>query len=334
MSRKVPTLVMAVVLALGAATPLRAIELSHYFAGLPNIDDFFLPAPEVGQVIYGQYNLYYETDTFRNSKGKKVKSITIKGPLGNPRTIKVDPNVDNFIIAPLLMWAPDWEILGARYGAFAILPVGNPSIAADLETEIGLGRKIDESSWGVGDLFLQPLWLQWSDKRLDVTAAYGINAPTGKYDAGDADNVGLGFWEHQIQSALRVHLDEAKTFSVVVAGTAEFGHNKEDVDVVPGSHATLNWGVRKNFLNDWLQVAAVGYDTWQITNDHGSDAGPQEKRVKDQVHAAGVQVGIPKFGLAFKYLHEFEAEDRFEGQMFTLFFALPLDPVIAWVQGA
>ena len=46
------------------------------------------------------------------------------------------------------------------------------------------------------------------------------------------------------------------------------------------------------------------------------------------MHAAGVQLGIPKYGLAFKYLHEYLARDRFEGRGFTITFGLPLDPPI------
>ncbi len=167
----------------------------------------------------------------------------------------------------------------------------------------------------------------WSFPRLEVTAGYGFDAPTGKYEGGATDNVGLGFWEHQIQNALRIHLDREDTLSLILASTFEIAHDKEDADITPGAHWTLNWGVRKNFFGNWTQFAVLGYDTWQITSDHGDDAPPPESRHLDRVHAAGFQIGIPKLGLAAKYMHEFEARDRFEGQVVTVFFALPLDKI-------
>jgi hypothetical protein len=309
----------------------QAIELNHYAAGIPNLDDFFLPPPEAGQFIYGQYNMYYFSDTFRNSDGKKVDSITLTGPGGRPITIKLDIDIDNYNIAPLLMWAPKFTLLGARYGAYAIVPVGNPSLAADLSTEIGLGRSVNEGTWDTGDFFFQPLWLMWSLPHADITAGYGLYAPTGRYSNGALDNVGLGFWEHQLQTALRYHVDQARTLSGVLAVTIEIPQEKEDVDITPGSSFALNWGLRKNFMDDWLQLGVVGYDTWQITDDTGSAAPPEPLRHHDEVHAAGIQIGVPKLGVAFKYMHEYEARDRFEGQLLTLFFAVPLDPAINWI---
>jgi hypothetical protein len=113
--------------------------------------------------------------------------------------------------------------------------------------------------------------------------------------------------------------------------TGELNENKEGADLVPGSHVTLNWGVRKNFLEDWLQFGIVGYDTWQVTRDSGPDAGSRQGRPKDQVHAAGLQLGVPKLGLQVNYSHEFAADDRFEGQTVSVAFALPLDPAFRWV---
>lgn len=314
--------------------PARAYEIGHYFAGLQNVDDFFLPAPELGELIYAQYNLYYGSDTFRNHKGDKIDKITLNGPLGNPKTIRVNVDVDLWTVAPLLMWAPKQKIAGARYGAYAVVPFGGPSLEANLDARIGQGRKVEESNVGLADLFVQPLWLEWRLGRADVSVGYGFYAPTGDYKAGAPDNVGLGFWEHQIQGAVRVPFDAARTLTGVVVWTAEINHNKQDVDITPGPQMTVNWGLRKNVWNDWCQFAVLGYDSWQLADDAGSDAAAALRRYHDQVHAAGVQLGVPKLGLAAKYVHEYGARDRFEGQMFTLTFGLPLDALVDWVAKA
>jgi hypothetical protein len=89
----------------------------------------------------------------------------------------------------------------------------------------------------------------------------------------------------------------------------------------------MNWGVRKNLLDDWLQFGVAGYDTWQVGHDSGADAGASSDRTLDQVHAAGFQIGIPKLGINVKYMHEFGAKDRFQGQLAEVFFAIPLEMV-------
>ena len=43
--------------------------------------------------------------------------------------------------------------------------------------------------------------------------------------------------------------------------------------------------------------------------------------------------GFPKFGLSVKYLHEFAARARFQGQVVTVTFALPLDKLFEKVVG-
>jgi hypothetical protein len=49
-------------------------------------------------------------------------------------------------------------------------------------------------------------------------------------------------------------------------------------------------------------------------------------------HAAS-QLGIPKYGVSLKYLHEFAARARFQGQGVTMTFVLPLDPLFEKVAG-
>lgn len=300
-----------------------------------NMHDYFLPPPEAGELIYAQYGLYYHSDTIRDPDGNEIKSITVTGPLGKERTIKLDVDVDQIALIPVFMWAPRWTVLGGRYGAYIAIPVGNPSLEANFKTETGRGVSASTSVWDIGDIFVQPLWLMWSfppaGKRppIDIVAAYGFDAPTGRFHANAFDNVGFGFWEHQLQTAARFTLDERTTTSFIVVNTVEIGQEKEDVDVTPGAHDTLNWGFGRHFFDHWFETALLGYDTFQISDDTGSAVPASSRGARDQVHAVGLQIGIPKYGLAFKYYREFGAEDRPEGDVYTLNLALPLDPIVS-----
>ena len=75
-------------------------------------------------------------------------------------------------------------------------------------------------------------------------------------------------------------------------------------------------------LNEDLlgEIGVTGYGQWQVTDDSGSDA--INKDVHDRVFGIGFQAGLTflpiRAALVFRYQHEFEAEDRFEGDLFTL----------------
>jgi hypothetical protein len=61
--------------------------------------------------------MWYNTDTFKNKNGDKVKSIN-EGPV----TLNVETDLDVFVVAPNFVWVSPWKILGARYGAFMTPP--------------------------------------------------------------------------------------------------------------------------------------------------------------------------------------------------------------------
>jgi hypothetical protein len=200
----------------------------------------------------------------------------------------------------------------------------------------GRGVDADTSQFDVGDLFVQPLWLGWSLTHWDFTFGYGFYAPVGKYDtstvtlpggttvtAEAADNIGLGFWTHQLQGAVTWYPWANKGTAVLAALTYEIHGDKEDFDLTPGQNLTLNWGISQ-FLpltkvqKLLLEAGLTGYSSWQITDDSGSDA--RNSNVHDEVHAVGGQLGltyVPWFAsLNMHYFGEFASQDRFQGHVF------------------
>lgn len=124
-------------------------ELGHYSPGLPQIRDLLVPDPGF---YFVQYFAVYNIDTFRNKNGDKVNSIN-----AGPIKLKVDSDVDVFVVAPAFIWVSPWEILGAQYAAQIIPTFGNTSIEASFRTETGFGEDVDESQFGVGDLYVKPV---------------------------------------------------------------------------------------------------------------------------------------------------------------------------------
>jgi len=297
--------------------PARAGELGHFGPGVANIRDFLVPDP--GFYVL-QYFVLYNADSFRDRNGDKVNSIN----LGNTK-LKVDTEVDAFILAPAFVWVSPWKFLGARYGAQIVPTFGNTSVQAALRTETGFGVDVDESQFGVGDLFVKPVWLGWDGAHYSATAGYGFYAPVGKYDNGDAHNIGLGFWTHEFQLATAWYPWEHRGTAVTLTGNYEIHSEYEDVNITPGDRVTLNWGISQYLpLNEAnsliLEVGPMGYSQWQVEKDSGSDVN-KNFIPKDQIHAAGGQIGLIytpwNAFIQFHGLQEFGAEARFEGQYFT-----------------
>jgi hypothetical protein len=113
---------------------------------------------------------------------------------------------------------------------------------------------------------------------------------------------------------------------VTLAGTYEVHSEIDDVNITPGDRFSLNWGISQylplNQANSViLELGVLGYSQWQVEKDSGSDVN-KNFNAKDQVHAAGGQVGLLyapwNAFVLFHGLQEFHAESRFEGQFYTL----------------
>lgn len=314
-------------------TVAHAGEIGHFIPGVPNIRDFVLPEPGFYAVVY---NYGYTSDRLNDRSGNKVNSVTI-GP-GGGVTLNVAVNVDVYALAPAFIWVSDWKVLGATYGAYIAPSFANSSVGASLATATGRGINSDTSTFDVSDLFVQPLWLGWSLTNWDFALGYGFYAPIGRYNTEtvtlpvvgpikveSADNIGLGFWEQQIQGAVSWYPWADKRMAVSGALTYGIPQKKEDFDLTPGQNLTFNWGISQYLpLNKaqtlLLEVGPAGYDSWQITDDTGSDA--SKHGVHDQVHAVGGQLGLTYvpwlLSVNFLGFGEFAATDRFQGASFSL----------------
>ncbi len=302
-------------LALSAgARPTHAGQLGHYFPGAFNVRDYIMPDKGVYAAVYA---IYYGSSSVRDASGNEISSVSIAG-----RTVTIDTELSLYSIAPSVIWNSGWKILGAEYGAYGAVPFGGPSLGVALSTPTGSGIDADTSAFGLQDLYVQPVWLRWKWENVDLAGSVGFYAPSGRFEAGAADNLGLGFWTVQFQVGGAYYLLQRAT-AVVLAGTYEINGEQEGVDITPGQRFTLNYGVSQ-FLPagpGLVELGLLGYSQWQVTHDSGADVSRFNRNL-DQVHGIGAQIGyaIPQWRLAVtaKYLYEYYAEARFRGQVATL----------------
>src|SRR5262245_22029887 len=93
---------------LAAAGAAQASDIGHFNCGVYSIRDYFVP-PDPG--VYGAlYNYFYRTDRVNDNNGNKITT----GP-GGLTTFDLDVNL--YALAPVVIWATPYEILGAKYAA-------------------------------------------------------------------------------------------------------------------------------------------------------------------------------------------------------------------------
>ncbi len=316
----------------------QAGETGHFSAGVANIRDFVVPDPGIYGILY---NYMYMSDQVNDRDGDEISQVTIERP-PLATTIDLDVDLDVYVMTAGVMWASHYKLLGATYGAYAMFPLANTSIGASFATQSGSGRSADESQFGVGDMFVQPVWLGWKRPNFDAALGYGLYLPVGKYETEDVmlpvvgeirteatDNIGLGFWTHQLQGAFSYYPWPDRRMAVATALTWEIHGEKEDFDLTPGQNLSLNWGVSQYMpltadRKMLLEFGPAGYNSWQITDDSGDAA--RNPDVHDGAHGGGLQIGtvyVPWNGsVNLRYLYEYAATDRFQGQSIGLNLAL------------
>lgn len=326
-------LLIALTAALTPALNIHAAEIGHFNGGVMNIRDYLVPEPG----LYGAiYNYYYTTGQLNNSNGDEITSVTIRPGPGSGVTLGVNVDVNLYALAPTVIWVTEIKPFGIKYGALITPSFVNSSLNANLSTATGRGGSIGAGDFGVGDLFVQPVWLGKTLPHWDFAFSYGFYAPLGKYNTStvslpvvgpvtveSSDNLGYGFWTHQFQGSVAWYPMTNKATAVVAALTYETNGKKEDFDLTPGDNLTLSWGVSqflplKKDMSLLLEVGPAGYDTWQITDDSGSAA----SNMRDQVHAVGGQLGLTYIPWVLSVnlhgFYEYSAESRFQGGSFGI----------------
>ena len=314
--------IIAVVLAARGVT--RASDVGHFNGGVYSIRDYFVPA-EAG--LYGGiYNYAYKTTRLNDNNGDKISSVPPVIP-----GFAID--VNQYALAPMLAWATPWKILGAKYAAYIAPTFVNSSLDASANTAIGRGLSASESQFGVGDLYVQPIWLDWALPHWDLMLAYGFYAPIGKYDTRDIgpftveapSNLGLGYWTQQIQGGLAWYPWTNQATAVTAILTYEYNDVQEDTSVRYGQILTLNWGISQYLpLNKaetlLLEIGPAGYDAWQISDTTGQRFGNASDH--SQVQAVGGQIGLTyvpwSLVVNFHAFHEYYAANRVQGDSLGL----------------
>lgn len=272
------------------AGTLQAQPTAHYCPGVEGL--LAASAPPPGWYVR-DYDVFYWADTLHDSSGRSV------GPA----------NFSAFTYAqvPRVIWMSDYKFLGADVGADALIPILDQNVTAG---------GYNSSTFGVGDLLVNGL-LAWHPKQFDIILGAGMWSPTGDSSAPPTTDAGMGYWGGMFTLGATWYIDPAKTWAVSALNRYELNSEQRDTHITPGNAYTLEWGISKQLPKTFL-VGIAGYYQQKVTTDLGWDALPYH----DHVAAAGPEISavIPKINVSvsLRYLYEFMAQDRAQGQAVTL----------------
>jgi len=267
---------------------VQAQPSAHYVPGVEGIKGASLPPPGV---YARDYNYIYWSHQLNGPSGHDA------GP----------PNFDAFTYAnvPRVIWITDVQVLGGFLGVDALLPLVYKNVTAG---------PYQDHNFGVGDFFTEGT-LSWHPKQFDLAVGAGFWAPTGK--SSTPVDAGLGFWTPMLTAGGTWYIDTNKTWAVSALNRYEFNTEQSDTGITPGQAYTLEWGISKT-LEKVFDLGVVGYYQLQTTTDKGTGASSN----RDMAAAVG-----PEFSVAFpkimtfvsvRYLYEFTAVSRAQGQAVVL----------------
>lgn len=293
------------------------IQIGAYLPGLIGPRDY--ANPEFSGIAVIDYNLFISADKYKDRNGDEVNSIDIPelGP------VPIDIDLSGYLNALVVAYvSPELEFLGnARYiGALAYYYA---TVDARVSYSVlQQGGTVEGGSSGFGDLMVVPLLLTWTgeNRKWDITTGYLFAAPTGRYETGADDNIGLGYWNHIFQLFGYYYPLPQKATAIYVGNSFELHSKIKDTDVKPGSRYALDYGISQ-YLSARFEVFVQGGHIWQVGEDSGNDV-YWDTSFKDRVSSIGGGVGfwpVPtKFYANIKYLTNYGGRQHFNTKFWEL----------------
>jgi len=248
-------------------------------------------------------------------------------------SVKANVALDVFSV----LWVAPQKVLEGNFGFGVLLPVGYQEVDVNLNaltaltfpsgTVLQRGRNfgISDSTFAVGDP-LATAFIGWSSGNLHWKLTGLLNVPIGAYDRSNLVNMGFNRWAADLTGSA-TWLDPKSGFEVSLAAGFTFNSENPDTNYKTGTEFHLEGAVMKHFSKAFA-VGVAGYHYQQITGDSGS--GALLGAFKGEVSAIGpnltynFQVGGVPVLTSVRWLHEFNAKNRLEGDAGFVTVTVPL----------
>lgn len=325
----------------GTAAMAAESATSVYLLGSKGSMAGFTPPPGIYVV---DANYFYSGDaTGQAALGVTLRKSGARDTAGVPLKLEADIKVDAtaYYQMPAAVWVTPETVLGGNVGFSVIVPIGWKDVSADIDARANftLGGPLGKTftvgkSFSFGDdeaNFGDPLvsaFLGWHQGNLHYSLGTLINIPIGQWEKGRLANIGFNHWAFDFTGAM-TWLDPTTGFELSGAAGVTVNTTNHDTDYRSGTDLHFEFAAMQNFSKQFA-IGVTGYHYQQVTGDSGSGAvlGDFEGRVTAIGPAINYnfQVGPLPISTSLKWTHEFNTENRLEGDIGMLNVLIPLGP--------
>lgn len=266
-----------------------------------------LVPPEPGW-LFSVGEMYYQGDIGGN----------LATPIGGNLALGLDLKASFTTIGAVYIWdthSPCWN-----FASGVTVPLVWLEAEADVTVGNIVGHRKDSAS-GLFDIAFSPIVASYHVSQTEhVSFGLTVWAPTGDYEVGQLANVGLNNWTF-IPTIGYTKLIPSCNVELSASWGMEFYTENPDTDYQNGVVSDLEVMAVKRFKNG-LGVGIIGSWIEQVTDDDGTVADALNG-FKGRAFGVGpivtysTKIGETHLDLNARWVHEFENERRFEGDLFA-----------------
>ena len=326
--QRFPLKASVLVLALSAATAAMALENGNqrYSAGIGGSD---MTTPVVPGLYFQAPMVAYHANKIKGNDGKQ---LTFLNPVA-----KVEIDTDTYAVLPRLTYISSHRLLGAHVGVTAMLPIVKRKATFDAPDAVGPYALIRSgvqgftgSETGVADLEVSPV-MHWEiGDHQSVMFAPTIVMPLGDFKANQRVNAGFGDYYTFRPSVQYAFIGDG--WDLGGRAVMSFNTRNKDTGYRTGNVFNFDWQAM-TFVSEDIRLGVQGYFVRQLQVDTSNVASKQvdinaQGGSKASVNGIGPAVAWLKNGgemlIEAKFVKEFGAKNRTEGQAFWLTVSKPL----------
>ncbi len=240
--------------------------------------------------------------------------------------LRLDANAVLDVIS--LLWVAEEKPMGGRFGFGLYAPVGYQRVTADVSASgmrIGPWTSVTNEARAFGDP-LALAFIGWQVGAFHVKLSGMVNIPVGDYSRTRIANIGLNRWAGDITASV-TWLDPTSRFEISLSPGVTFNGVNPATNYKTGTEFHVEGAAMYHFTPSF-SFGVAGYHYQQISADSGRGAvfGP----LKGRVSAVGpnlsynFKAGKTPVYASFRWLREFNAQNRLQGNASFLTLTVPL----------